>query len=416
LLLFRAGAASHATRRAKGDLMTRIEVAACAVLLAAAPAWGQTATPEPVVTGSIGTVTLTPAGPAEAQSTAAAPGSAQDGFVSFFRGTELFGTADGYWSWSGNLPAGAGGAAIPYRVFDGRHNQFTLALAEVGLSKPATTADRVGFRFDLDFGTVADAVNFAEPNDSLRNVQQAYLSYDAPVGSGLTIDVGKFVTPLGAEVIEAKDNWNYSRGFLFGYAIPFYHVGVRAAYSLNDKVSVLGAVTNGWNNAVENNGAKTLIGSITLKPNGRTSVIENYISGQEEPATLSQDWRQVSDTVVSYTINGIWSALANYDYGAEGAARWQGVALYAKGQLTPVFAVSPRFEYYNDRDGFTTLVGQRLKEFTLTAELQQTASLRTRFEYRHDQSDVASFADRKGAPVNGQNTFTVACIVGFSSK
>ena len=41
-------------------------------------------------------------------------------------------------------------------------------------------------------------------------------------------DVGKFVTPIGAEVIESQDNWNYTRSILFGYAIPFYHVGVRA--------------------------------------------------------------------------------------------------------------------------------------------------------------------------------------------
>ena len=28
-------------------------------------------------------------------------------------------------------------------------------------------------------------------------------------------------------MIEAKDNWNYSRSLLFALAIPFYHVGVR---------------------------------------------------------------------------------------------------------------------------------------------------------------------------------------------
>ena len=79
-------------------------------------------------------------------------------------------------------------------------------------------------------------MNFAEPKGAaaLQNVEQAYVSYYAPVGKGLTIDFGKFVTPLGNEVIEAKDNWNYSRGILFGYAIPFYHVG-RAARVLAER-------------------------------------------------------------------------------------------------------------------------------------------------------------------------------------
>jgi hypothetical protein len=29
------------------------------------------------------------------------------------------------------------------------------------------------------------------------------------------------VTPLGAEMIETKDNWNYSRSLLFALAIPY---------------------------------------------------------------------------------------------------------------------------------------------------------------------------------------------------
>ena len=71
-------------------------------------------------------------------------------------------------------------------------------------------------------------------------LKEAYVSYLAPVGKGLQVDFGKFVTPMGAEVIESKDNWNYSRSILFGYAIPFYHFGVRAKYAFNDKYSLTG--------------------------------------------------------------------------------------------------------------------------------------------------------------------------------
>ena len=53
----------------------------------------------------------------------------------------------------------------------------------------------------------------------------AYLSYQAPVGKGLEIDFGKFVTALGFEVIKTKDDLNYSRSLLFTMAIPFYHMG-----------------------------------------------------------------------------------------------------------------------------------------------------------------------------------------------
>ena len=68
-------------------------------------------------------------------------------------------------------------------------------------------------------------------------LQQAYLTAVLPVGAGLTVDVGKFVTHMGNEVIESKDNWNYSRSFLFAYAIPYYHTGIRLTYPLASTLS-----------------------------------------------------------------------------------------------------------------------------------------------------------------------------------
>ena len=85
-------------------------------------------------------------------------------------------------------------------------------------------------------------------------MQQAYVSL---LTGKVQWDAGKFVTPMGAEVIESQDNWNYARSILFGYAIPFYHVGLRATYPVNHKVALGAQLVNGWNNASENNGDKT---------------------------------------------------------------------------------------------------------------------------------------------------------------
>ena len=116
------------------------------------------------------------------------------------------------------------------RSFDVQHNAFSLSLAEIAFAKGVTTDSRVGFRVDLGFGKTADLVAAYEPEQDgkeiYKHVQQAYVSVLA--GRKLQLDAGKFVTPLGAEVIESQDNWNYSRSVLFGYAIPFYHVGLRA--------------------------------------------------------------------------------------------------------------------------------------------------------------------------------------------
>lgn len=350
---------------------------------------------------------------------AQAGGQSQDAPVlSFFRGTELFGTADVYYAYSANEPET--GSLIPLRVFDGSHNQLSLALAEVGLSKPASADNRVGFRFDLDFGPVADAVNAFEPGgDTFRNVQQAYISYLAPVGNGLTIDFGRWVTQHGAEVIEAKDNWNYSRSILFGYAIPFYHTGVRLTYAANDKVSVGGTISNGWNNSTENNSAKTYSVSAAIKATPELTIVQNYMAGPEQPGN-PDDWRHLYDATVTYAADDTLSLMGNVDYGhdtIEGAdVSWWGVGLYARKQVNPHFAVIPRFEYYDDTEGgFTTGAAQKVKEVTLTAEVKHTQGLVMRIEYRGDWSDVDYFV-KDGRPKDNQHTFVVGWIFGFSTR
>ncbi len=102
------------------------------------------------------------------------------------------------------------------------------------------------------------------------------------MGKGLQINVGKFVTPAGAEVIETKDNWNYSRGLLFSWAIPYFHFGVSGKYAFNSKFALTGYLMNGWNNSVDNNSGKTTGFSAAWTPNSKFGLIENYLVGPEQ--------------------------------------------------------------------------------------------------------------------------------------
>ena len=125
---------------------------------------------------------------------------------------------------------------------------------------PDASNSRTGYHVALGFGQAMNVVNASEPKAGLnfdQYLKEAYFSYLAPVGKGLQVDVGKFVTPNGAEVIETKDNWNYSRSLLFTYAIPYFHFGMRAKYAFNDKYSLTGFFVNGWNNVLDNNTGKT---------------------------------------------------------------------------------------------------------------------------------------------------------------
>ena len=70
------------------------------------------------------------------------------------------------------------------------------------------------------------------------DLQQAFVSYITPVGSGLRFDAGKFVTNHGYELIDGYDGYNdnATRSFSFGYGIPFTHTGIKAAYTFSDQL------------------------------------------------------------------------------------------------------------------------------------------------------------------------------------
>jgi Putative beta-barrel porin-2, OmpL-like. bbp2 len=339
--------------------------------------------------------------------------------MSFFKNTEVSGFVDTYYSYNGNTPATR--KAGLERNFDVQHNSFSLNLLELALEKKPTADSRGGFRFDLDFGPTQGIVNAAEPGDRtlLQNIGQAYLSYLAPAGNGLQIDIGKFVTPLGNEVIKTKDNWNYSRSLLFALAIPYYHMGVRATYSVSDKFTLAGFLVNGWNNVVDNNTGKTVAVQATVKPLPALTIAETYIAGPEQTDD-NADWRHVSDTVATFTVTPKVSLAANYDYGQDkesgATVKWQGIAGYLRFQPTAWFALSPRAEYYNDRDGFTTGMAQKLKEFTLTAEVKPKDGMIMRLEYRRDVSDIGFFLKNAAENSPHQNTFTIGFIYAFSTK
>ncbi|MGA7723169.1 MAG: porin, partial [Ignavibacteriaceae bacterium] len=164
-----------------------------------------------------------------------------------------------------------------YRNFDVYENNFNINEARLTFQKNAAP---VGFRVDLAYGQTMDLVNSNSSlgtQVSLKNVEQAYLTAVIPIGSGLTINAGKMATHMGAEVIETLGNINYSRSFLFAYAIPYFHNGVSAGYTFSPVFAANLYVYNGWNTVIDNNTDKTLGAEITWTPDSIFNFTENFI-------------------------------------------------------------------------------------------------------------------------------------------
>jgi hypothetical protein len=347
---------------------------------------------------------------------AAAP--APTGLAALLGPTTLSGFVDVYYDYNSNQPAGRQTA---YRNFDINSGQFSLNMLELVADKAVDKTNPVGYHVALGFGQAENTVNGGETAFD-QYLKEGYLEYLAPVGkNGLQINLGKFVTPAGAEVIESKDNWNYSRSLLFAWAIPYFHFGMSAKYAFNDKVSLTGYLVNGWNGSVDNNSGKTAGFSLAWTPNKKTSLTENFLFGPEQ-SNDNSDFRELSDTVLTFTPTAKLSLMANVDYGHDTtpstpsiSGSWGGVALYAKYAPSDKYAFAIRGEYFDDHEGLATGIGQNMGEFTATFQRTIAKSIISRVEFRRDISNQPVFPYRNGFPISDQNTVSVGVIYAFSS-
>jgi len=299
------------------------------------------------------------------------------------------------------------------RVFDFDDQTFKVDVAELVVQKAIAKPGEVGFRVDAVAGSSIPRVSaasglFRDPATGKAqdfDLQQAFVSWIVPVGSGLRLDFGKFVTSMGYEVIEGYDGYNdnASRSILFGYAEAATHTGLKATYAFSDKVSAMFHVVNGWDNARDNNTAKTLGMALTVTPSSAFSLTANYMIGPEQTGNNSNN-RSLLDLIATVKPSDTVTLGANVDLGSEegltttgGTARWWGAAGYLRLGLSSSFALCLRGEYFDDRDGTRTGVAQKLKEVTLTPEYKVSPHLVLRGDLRVDVSDQAVYEDASGA-------------------
>ncbi|MBV9154809.1 MAG: porin [Acidobacteriaceae bacterium] len=324
------------------------------------------------------------------------------------------GYLDAYYSFNDNHPDGG---FNQFYNFNDETNQVGLSMAKLTASvDPAP----VGFRLDLGVGRTFDIVHTPKADPEFFDyVEQAYVSVKPKDWKGFEADFGDFVTSAGAEVIEAKDNWNYSRSLLFALAIPYYHFGIRTSMPIGSNLNVGVQVVDGWNAVVDDHGnnMKTvgLTGAITRK---KYTWSHNYYIGPQYTGSNDRN-RSLYDTTLLLTPNDKVNAYLNFDYGEQhriisGHDHWIGFAGALHFQLNKYFAISPRAEYYNDVSGFTTGTPQKLHEVTVTGEYKVMTGLLTRLEFRRDGSNVYFF-DRGTVPAasKSQTTATIGLIAFF---
>lgn len=315
-----------------------------------------------------------------------------------------------------------------FRVFDTSESTFLIDVAELAVQKAATAPGEAGFSIHMTAGSSIPRVTAstgmfrdAAGQGQDFDVHQALATYILPVGKGLRLDFGKHVTHLGYEVIEGYDgvNDNATRSLLFGYAIPFTQTGLRAGYSVSDRLSANLYLVNGWDNVRDNNRHKSIGAQIALTPAPGTSLLLNYLGGAERDST--SDLRHVVDVVAIYKPTDRATFGLNLDYGVDAKAlptgddaSWKGLAAYARMAISGPFALSARAELLDDPDGYRTGIDQQIKEITLTPEWRPASNFLVRMDIRTDSSNHSVFEHRgDSASKKTQSTVSLNAICTF---
>jgi hypothetical protein len=367
----------------------------------------------------------------------------------FLHGTTLNFLVDGYYGYNFNDPIGR---VNRLRAFDVLSNSFSLNQADVVVENAPDVdrGKRWGVRLDLQFGQATEtlqgnAANEPRP-DIYRNVFQAYGTYIVPIGSGLTIDFGKWASSLGIENNYTQDQINYSRSFWFDF-LPFYHMGARLNYQLSKQVAVNYWVTNGTQQTEPFNGFKDQFAGLTITPGKNLSWNVNYYLGQEHPDVMflpnstnpnlpteqGEPFLPIQPAPKGklhiFDSYATWQASPRLTLGLEGdyvierlytnskpSEAWGGAG-YARYQLSPRLAIGGRAEYLSDRGGLFSGTTQALKETTVTFEQKIVQGFLIREEWRRDFSNQPYFyTGFLDILKREQNTATVGVVWWFGAK
>jgi hypothetical protein len=311
---------------------------------------------------------------------------------------------------------------IAWRGFDNRHATFNFENVSLNTR---FEFDRVYAYIAVQAGRTPDTYYLSEPTDTAgpsygigdssaatyRFIQEAYAGYLAPLLNDVAIEAGLFLSPIGIESITIRNNWNWSQSNL-SYALPFYHLGIHLATSVNDDISVHAAVYNGAGKVLDNNDEKSVAAWVGLSFDAFKAQIL-YYGGVER---ADGNWLSIFDAWIAALVTP-WLRLAlQVDGGFEpqdGRSTldwWVAGAIYGRVFPTDWLAVAIRQDAFLERSPgddptrrFFFPTAPLVASTTLTLTFSPEEHVGLYLEYRHDQT--ASSMDLGGSALTQYTYF-----------
>ncbi|WP_437202126.1 outer membrane beta-barrel protein [Planctomicrobium sp. SH664] len=193
--------------------------------------------------------------------------------------------------------------------------------------KVADGSNGVGFggRVDLMYGTDApNTQSFGNPAgtfDYLNGWDHGVYGWAMPQLYGevaygdLSVKVGHFYTLLGYQVVPATGNFFYSIPYTFNFSEAFTHTGALATYKANDKLTLYGGWTLGWDTGFEQlNGGSSFLGGASYAVTDDLAV--TYICTFGNLGWIGEGYTH--SIVADYVINDKWEYVFQSDVNSVG--------------------------------------------------------------------------------------------------
>ncbi|MCL2744001.1 MAG: porin [Planctomycetaceae bacterium] len=307
-------------------------------------------------------------------------------------------------------------------------------------------------RREFDWGFVSDLIYGTDPRvtqcfgdktfDYDWGQGDYYLAFTNLYGEikhkNLTIRVGKFNSETSYEPIAAPPTFFYTRARAFFNSVPIS--GVRAAYKVSDRLTVLGSWTTGeltsFQNRFDDNG---FLFQVRFSPTKSTALnygffVErcNGLNKQADAPNYGRFYR-TQDTV-SHHLVYIWDINSRWRYVMEGFANSNSMHLmlgedsgHANGfnlnlfyKFNKYWSVGTRYEFFKacktlyDLPHLTGGSGTEINTVSFAVNWQPTFRLNFRAEVRHDWTDYNNgYKPFDGCTESNQLMFGTAMTVKF---
>lgn len=168
----------------------------------------------------------------------------------------------------------------------GRHNEFTLNLASIGIE---TNYKNIIGRIWLQYGQMGAVIQDADGSvnhgrntgiNNLKYIREASAGYHFDLMHGLNLEMGIFMSYIGLESYITQENWSYQRSMVCDFT-PFYFSGARIQAFPSVKFKTELWLLNGWQSYNSSGNGPGVGNSNYYRPNENLQLVANFYYGKD---------------------------------------------------------------------------------------------------------------------------------------